>query len=477
MRAAEDVMLAKILAILVALGSVGWYGLAWTLPTLSRRYDVVWAGMGLFYGLVLWVCAGQVVGAIALGQLAILGLVTALGYQVLQLRDGVAEESAALPQGAGVMALAGAVRSRVTGLKAAPPQLKLTGDASKGVEVEEKGAIATPAAKAATTETDSEAKPSEAKAVEAKTKETKTVETKAAKSKGTGQAIATGKGVYQRKNVRKFDHSKAKSTGQPVYQRKKVRRFDAEEGKPEKEAAIVKPKSTKGAGGTDERKAAAEEEVISPVKAEVKPDVAKTPEVEAAKSVTIALGIDININGDFWEMAAIAPDAVLIAEDLGAGDGVIATVPVLEDPWTTPPMDPAELTLGTAQKMAEEMAKEIADEARKSTQPETEEPTSDPASKLKPKPARPRPSTSQQDSNWPDDADSNWPNDDADSNWPDDDADSNWPDDNAQRTKPKPRRPRKRPKPSVPVVEGEVVSRSPRRPVILDAELIRDDED
>ena len=52
-------MLAKVLAVLVALGSVSWYGLAWTFPALSRRYDVILAGAGLFYGLVLWVCADR----------------------------------------------------------------------------------------------------------------------------------------------------------------------------------------------------------------------------------------------------------------------------------------------------------------------------------------------------------------------------------------------------------------------------------
>ncbi|MEM9244971.1 MAG: Ycf66 family protein [Cyanobacteria bacterium P01_F01_bin.153] len=459
-----------MLAVLVALGSVGWYGLAWMFPALSRRYDVVLAGAGLFYGLVLWVCAGKVTGAIALGQLAILGLLGALGYQVLQLRGGATEEMAALPQGAGVMALVGAVRSRVTGLKAAPLQLKLTGSAEEGTETEKekqktREAIAAP---------DTEAQSTETKATEtAETPElqadvdvtpTKTAKSKAAKPKKASQPVATGKGVYQRKKVRKFDRGEgktgAKPSGQPVYQRKKVRKFEVEGGSRDKQETTAKTESNKSA-------AKAKPDVAPPEKVTERSKATEVRQVSSVaapkvKSAAIATDLVIDIDGDFWEMVAIAPDIVLIPDN-----DTVSKTPIPEDPWTTPPMDPEELTLGIGQKIAAETVKEIAAEAaqRKSPDPQPK--------KTKAKQPVRRPSTPSTDSNWPDDnADSNWPND-ADSNWPDDDADSNWPDESPKRTKPKPR---KRPKPSVPVVEGEVVSRSPHRPVILDAELIRDDD-
>ena len=49
---------------------------------------------------------------------------------------------------------------------------------------------------------------------------------------------------------------------------------------------------------------------------------------------------------------------------------------------------------------------------------------------------------------------------------------------NPPAVNPKLRRPpRRKPRPSVTVVEAEVVERSPRRPIILDAELIQDEDD
>ncbi|MEM6501957.1 MAG: Ycf66 family protein [Cyanobacteria bacterium P01_C01_bin.89] len=445
-------MLAKVLAVLVALGSVSWYGLAWTFPALSRRYDVILAGAGLFYGLVLWVCAGQVTGAIALGQFAILGLLGALAYQVLQLRSGATEEMAALPQGAGMLALVGAVRSRLTGLKAAPLQLKLTG--SVGEEIEEKQekqgkseAIAVPDMGAKSTEVKATktAETSESKSepkADVDVTPAKPAKGKAVKPKKASQPVATGKGVYQRKKVRKFDRGEgktgAKSTGQPVYQRKKVRKFDAEEGTREKtrekKEAIAQPKSTKPA-------AKAQPDVAPPAKA---PEV-KAPAVAALKVKPAAIAtLAIDVDGDFWEMAAIAPELLLVSEI-----GAAPKMPAVENPWTTPPMDPEELTFGVAQKIAEDTAKEIAIESEaKKSQPKKSQPQTAP----QPEPA---------DTNWPDDGDTNWP----------DDGDTNWPKNPPAQAQRKPRR-----KSRSPVIKGEVVSRLPRRPVILQAELIKDDD-
>ncbi|MGD1850056.1 MAG: Ycf66 family protein [Cyanophyceae cyanobacterium] len=441
-RVLEYEMLAKLLAGLVVLGSVGWYGLAWVFPALSRRYDVALAGAGLFYGLVLWVCAGQVTGAIALGQVAILGLLGAMGYQVLQLRVGVAEETVALPQGQRMMALVGAVRSRVKGLNAAPLQLKLTGttEPQEKKDKQEGGDAAIAPPEEQTTQS-AEAKQAPSKA---ETTEKKPTTPKAAQPQKASQPVTTGKGVYQRKNVRKFERGQGtapNATGQPAYQRKKVRKFEAENRAQEQK--ITNTESSK------------------PVEKSVQKPVTKSvaPSAKAKASPKTPQLVALDVNGNFWDMAAIAPELLLISES-----GAIAQGSILEDPWTTPPMDPKEFTLGAATKIAEETAREIAVESRGESKGRR-------SAEGKRSPRKPKPAP--EETNWSNDADTNWP-DDADTNWPDD-GDTNWPDESPAQPMPrKSREPRK--KRPVPVVKGEVVSRSPRRPIILDAELIQDDD-
>lgn len=79
-------MLAYILALAVALGSLGIYLAAFFFPEIHRKNDFYWSGLGLFYALILWVCAGRITGGLLLGQIA---GVTLLGWsvtQTLQLR-------------------------------------------------------------------------------------------------------------------------------------------------------------------------------------------------------------------------------------------------------------------------------------------------------------------------------------------------------------------------------------------------------
>ncbi len=82
-------MLTYLLAIAVSLGSFGLYMTAFFFPELHRKYDLVWSGVGLFYGLVLWVCAGRITGGLLLGQIASVALLGWLGWQTLQLRLAV----------------------------------------------------------------------------------------------------------------------------------------------------------------------------------------------------------------------------------------------------------------------------------------------------------------------------------------------------------------------------------------------------
>ncbi|MEL6935282.1 MAG: Ycf66 family protein [Cyanobacteria bacterium J06607_17] len=79
-------MLANVLAVIVGIGSLAFYLVAFILPEVHRRSDFFWSGVGMFYAVVLWYCARQINGAVLLGQTASVGLLLWLGYQTLRLR-------------------------------------------------------------------------------------------------------------------------------------------------------------------------------------------------------------------------------------------------------------------------------------------------------------------------------------------------------------------------------------------------------
>ncbi|WP_199337057.1 Ycf66 family protein [Oscillatoria sp. FACHB-1407] len=79
-------MLAYILAIAVGLGSFALYMSAFFFPEVHRKYDFTWSGVGMFYALVLWVCAGRITGGVLLGQFASVALLGWFGWQTLSLR-------------------------------------------------------------------------------------------------------------------------------------------------------------------------------------------------------------------------------------------------------------------------------------------------------------------------------------------------------------------------------------------------------
>lgn len=79
-------MLAHLLAIAIALGSFLLYFSAFFFPEVHRKSDFYWSGLGLFYGLVLWVCAGRITGGVLLGQTASVALLLWFGTQTLILR-------------------------------------------------------------------------------------------------------------------------------------------------------------------------------------------------------------------------------------------------------------------------------------------------------------------------------------------------------------------------------------------------------
>ncbi|OUC14621.1 MAG: hypothetical protein B0A82_09785 [Alkalinema sp. CACIAM 70d] len=79
-------MLTYLLALAVGLGSLGLYGASFVVPAIARKNDMIWSGVGLFYALVLWVCAGRITGGVLLGQIASVALIGWLGWQAMQAR-------------------------------------------------------------------------------------------------------------------------------------------------------------------------------------------------------------------------------------------------------------------------------------------------------------------------------------------------------------------------------------------------------
>ena len=84
-------MLAYILAIAVGFGSFAVYMAAFFFPEVHRKEDFLWSGVGLFYALVLWVCASRITGGVLLGQLAGVSLLGWFGWETLSLRRAIAQ--------------------------------------------------------------------------------------------------------------------------------------------------------------------------------------------------------------------------------------------------------------------------------------------------------------------------------------------------------------------------------------------------
>ncbi|MGK7914304.1 MAG: Ycf66 family protein, partial [Prochloraceae cyanobacterium] len=79
-------MLAYILAIVVFLGSLAFYLAPFFYPEIHRKGDFYLSGIGMFYALVLWVCAGRITGGVLLGQIAGVSLLGWLALETASLR-------------------------------------------------------------------------------------------------------------------------------------------------------------------------------------------------------------------------------------------------------------------------------------------------------------------------------------------------------------------------------------------------------
>jgi hypothetical protein len=107
-------MLTYLLAFAMGLGSLALYLSAFFYPEVYRKGDLMWSGVGLFYALVLWVCAERITGGVLLGQMASISLIGWLGWQTFNSRLGLSSE---LPSGTDLQARADRVLSPETTAK------------------------------------------------------------------------------------------------------------------------------------------------------------------------------------------------------------------------------------------------------------------------------------------------------------------------------------------------------------------------
>ncbi|NJN88820.1 MAG: hypothetical protein HC881_24240 [Leptolyngbyaceae cyanobacterium SL_7_1] len=112
-------MLAYFLAIVVGVGSFVLYMAAFFLPEVYRKYDLAWSGVGLFYALVLWVCAGRITGSVLLGcKRASVALLGWFGWQTLSLRRKLTPAPQRTPVTNAATSLSTRLRSTVQSLQA-----------------------------------------------------------------------------------------------------------------------------------------------------------------------------------------------------------------------------------------------------------------------------------------------------------------------------------------------------------------------
>ena len=104
-------MLAYFLALAVGLGSFSIYMAAFFFPEVHRKSDFTWSGVGLFYALILWACAGRITGALLLGQMAGVAMLGWFAWEALTLRRLVTPvaEQTPIPQSVNLPGAAGGV--------------------------------------------------------------------------------------------------------------------------------------------------------------------------------------------------------------------------------------------------------------------------------------------------------------------------------------------------------------------------------
>ncbi len=119
-------MLAYFLALAVGLGSFSIYMAAFFFPEVHRKSDFTWSGVGLFYALILWVCAGRITGALLLGQMAGVAMLGWFAWETLTLRRQVTPvaEQTPIPQSVNLPGAAGGPLAGLFGKKKEPAAKK-----------------------------------------------------------------------------------------------------------------------------------------------------------------------------------------------------------------------------------------------------------------------------------------------------------------------------------------------------------------
>ena len=119
-------MLAYFLALAVGLGSFSIYMAAFFFPEVHRKSDFTWSGVGLFYALILWVCAGRITGALLLGQMAGVAMLAWFAWETLTLRRLVTPvaEKTPIPQSVNLPGAAGGPLAGLFGKKKEPAAKK-----------------------------------------------------------------------------------------------------------------------------------------------------------------------------------------------------------------------------------------------------------------------------------------------------------------------------------------------------------------
>ena len=87
-------MLPYALAIAIGASSLVLFLTAFLMPKIHRQDDFLWSGVGLLYALVLWFCASSIRGAVLLGQLAAVTLLSFYAWEVFTLRKAIADPEA-----------------------------------------------------------------------------------------------------------------------------------------------------------------------------------------------------------------------------------------------------------------------------------------------------------------------------------------------------------------------------------------------
>ena len=119
-------MLAYFLALAVGLGSFSIYMAAFFFPEVHRKSDFTWSGVGLFYALILWACAGRITGALLLGQMAGVAMLGWFAWETLTLRRLVTPvaEQTPIPQSVNLPGAAGGMLGGLFSKKKEPAAKK-----------------------------------------------------------------------------------------------------------------------------------------------------------------------------------------------------------------------------------------------------------------------------------------------------------------------------------------------------------------